>query len=124
MRIDGQFTHLKARAACKTPAGVPLAEASASGPVRIQPGGRHARRFLDPALRATVNIAGWHLHFVNDARSGGGHLFDCQASALDVQLQELSDLRIAMPETAAFLQADLTRDPTKDLNAIERGKGA
>ena len=26
-----------------------------------------------------------------------------------------------MPETAAFLQADLSRDPTKDLNLIERG---
>ena len=35
---------------------------------------------------------------------------------LRVQLQELDDLRVAMPETAAFLQAGLSRDPTKDLD--------
>ena len=53
--------------------------------------------------------------------AAAGILFDCRAVGLRAQLQELSDVRIAMPETAAFLQADLSRDPTKDLNAIERG---
>jgi acetolactate decarboxylase len=124
VRIDGQFAHLKARAACKTPAGVPLAEATAhQAEFEFSQVAGTLVGFWTPVYARTVNIAGWHLHFVTADRSGGGHLFDCQGSALDVQLQELSDLRIAMPETAAFLQADLTRDPTKDLDKAEWGKG-
>jgi hypothetical protein len=40
---------------------------------------------------------------------------------LRAQLQELNAVRIVMPETAAFLQADLTRDPSRDLDVAERG---
>jgi acetolactate decarboxylase len=56
-----------------------------------------------------------------DGRADGGHLLDCrEAGGLRVQLRELDDVRVAMPETAAFLQADLSRDPTKDLDVAER----
>jgi acetolactate decarboxylase len=71
----------------------------------------------------SLNIAGWHLHFVTDDRTGGGHAMDCKAVRLRAQLQELADVRIAMPETAAFLQADLAGDPTRDLDVAERGGG-
>jgi len=54
-------------------------------------------------------MAGWHLHFVTDGRSGGWHLLDCRAVGLRAQLRELADVRIAMSETAAFLRADLPR---------------
>jgi hypothetical protein len=30
-------------------------------------------------------------------------------------------VRIAMPETAAFLQADLSQDPSNDLELAEKG---
>jgi hypothetical protein len=36
-------------------------------------------------------------------------------------MQDLADVRIAMPETAAFLQADLSQDPSRDLDVAERG---
>jgi acetolactate decarboxylase len=77
--------------------------------------------FWTPSYARTLNIAGWHLHFITDDRTGGGHLLDCRAVGLRAQLQELDDVRIAMPETAAFLQADLTRDPSRDLDIAERG---
>ncbi len=77
--------------------------------------------FWTPAYARSLNIAGWHLHFVTDDRTGGGHLLDCRAVGLRAQLQELADVRIAMPETAAFLQADLSQDPSRDLDVVERG---
>jgi hypothetical protein len=35
-------------------------------------------------------------------------------------MQVLTDVRIAIPETAAFLQADLSQDPSRDLDRAER----
>jgi hypothetical protein len=36
-------------------------------------------------------------------------------------MQDLADVRIAMPETPAFLQADLSQDPSQELDLAERG---
>lgn len=59
---------------------------------------------------------------VTQTKGGGGHLLDCQGAGLRVQIQDLADVRIAMPESAAFLQADVSQDPTGDLDIAERGK--
>jgi acetolactate decarboxylase len=77
--------------------------------------------FWTPLYARTINVAGWHLHFVTDDRTGGGHFLDCQGADLRVQMQDLADVRIAMPETAAFLQADLSQDPSQELDLAERG---
>jgi alpha-acetolactate decarboxylase len=37
-----------------------------------------------------------------------------------VQVQHLSDFRMAIPETAAFLKADLTRDASRALDWAEK----
>jgi hypothetical protein len=36
-----------------------------------------------------------------------------------VRVQQVRDLRVALPASAAFLAADLTRDPTADLAHVE-----
>jgi acetolactate decarboxylase len=61
------------------------------------------------------------LHFLTEDRTGGGHLLDVAGSALKAQVQHLDDFRMAIPESPEFLKADLTRDPSKDLNKVERG---
>ena len=122
IRIEGLFAHLKARAVCKAASGVSLVDAtSRQGEFEFADVGGTLVGFWTPAYARSLNIAGWHLHFVNNGRSCGGHLLDCQAVGLRAQIQELADVRIAMPETAAFLQADLSQDPSKDLDVAERG---
>jgi acetolactate decarboxylase len=66
-----------------------------------------------------VNIAGWHLHFLSDDRKMGGHLLDCSASGVECAFQKLNDLRIAIPETAAFLSAELSGDKSEALDKAE-----
>jgi acetolactate decarboxylase len=78
--------------------------------------------FWTPLYARTINVAGWHFHFVTGDRTGGGHLLDCRGADLRVQIQDLADIRIAMPETAAFLQADLSQDPSQELDLAERGR--
>jgi acetolactate decarboxylase len=124
VRIDGRFTRIRTRAAFKAAAGVSLVEATShQAEFTFNDVVGTLAGFWTPFYARSINIAGWHLHFVTADRSGGGHLLDCQAVGLRVQMQDLADVRIAMPETAAFLQADLSQDPSRDLDVAERGGG-
>ena len=121
-RIDGHFAHIRTRALCKTVSGVSLVEATAHQPeFALTEVSGTAVGIWTPLYARTINVAGWHFHFVTDDRTGGGHVLDCQGVQLRAQLQDLADVRIAMPETAAFLQADLTQDPSHELDLAERG---
>jgi acetolactate decarboxylase len=122
VRIEGRFAYLRTRAACKAASGVSLVDAtSRQAEFEFTEVSGTIAGFWTPAYARSINIAGWHLHFITDDRTGGGHLLDCRAVGLRAQLQELADVRIAIPETAAFLQADLSQDPSKDLDVAERG---
>ncbi len=122
VRIDGRFTRLRTRAACKANSGVSLVDAtSRQAEFEFTDISGTLAGFWTPSYARSLNIAGWHLHFVTDGRTGGGHLLDCRAVGLRAKLQELADMRIAIPETAEFLQADLSQDPSKDLDVAERG---
>ena len=122
VRIDGHFTQVKTRALCKTASGVPLVDATAHQPEFTLPEvSGTAVGFWTPLYARTINVAGWHFHFVTDDRTSGGHVLDCQGVNLRAGMQDLADVRIAMPETAAFLQADLSQDPSQELDIAERG---
>lgn len=122
VRIDGRFAGVRVRAVCKAATGVSLVDATSHQAefALISVVGTIAG-FWTPSYARSINIAGWHLHFVTADRTGGGHLLDCQGVGLRAQMQDLADVRIAIPETAAFLQADLSRDPSRDLDVAERG---
>jgi acetolactate decarboxylase len=122
VRIDGHFDHIKTRALYKTGDGISLVDATAHQPeFALTDVEGTAVGFWTPAYARTLNVAGWHLHFVTDDRTAGGHVLDCQAADLRGQIQDLADVRIAIPETAAFLQADLSQDPSRELDLAERG---
>jgi len=122
VRIDGRFSYVHTRAVCKVKTGVGLVDAAA----QQAEFDFHAVEgtmvgFWTPAYAKSVNIAGWHLHFLTEDRSGGGHLLDIAGNKLKVQAQHLDDFRMAIPESPEFLKADLTHDPSKALDAAERG---
>ncbi|MDX2226869.1 MAG: acetolactate decarboxylase [Verrucomicrobiae bacterium] len=120
VRIDGTFDFVRTRAMCKTPEGVPLVVAAAHQPefefhnVRGTLAG-----FWSPRYVSSLNVPGFHIHFINQERTGGGHLLDCRASNLRLQISRENDLRLALPENDEFLRADLTRDPSQDLKKAE-----
>jgi acetolactate decarboxylase len=121
VRIEGRFTRIRTRAACKAATGVSLVDATShQAEFTFTDVVGTVAGFWTPAYARSINIAGWHLHFVTGDRRGGGHLLDCQGVGLRVGMQDLPEVRIALPETAAFLQADLSQDPSRDLDVAER----
>jgi acetolactate decarboxylase len=121
VRVDGHFDHVHTRAMKATLDGLPLAKAAA-----IQP--EFDFHDIDgtlvgiwaPEFSSSLNIAGYHFHFLSDDRTKGGHLLECSGKNLRVQVERLTDFHLSLPESEEFLRADLTKDPTKDLSYAEQ----
>jgi acetolactate decarboxylase len=121
VRVDGHFDHVHTRAMKPAPDGLPLVKAAA-----VQP----EFDFHDingtlvgiwaPEFSSSLNIAGYHFHFLSDDRTKGGHLLECSGKNLRVQVERLTDFHLSLPESEEFLRADLTKDPSKDLAYAEQ----
>jgi acetolactate decarboxylase len=123
IRLEGTFSELHLRVACKVPPGTPLVEAArrqAEFHLSNQTG--TIVGFWSPGYTRMVAVPGWHLHFLAADRATGGHVLDCKADRVDAELQDLDELRLAMPETREFLQADFSQDPSAALEAAEGRK--
>lgn len=123
LRVDGHFDYVHARAMRRTTEGTPLVEAAAAQPeFEFHNVSGTLVGFWTPEYAKTLNVPGYHLHFLSDDRKGGGHLLQCRGTNLRLQIQREGDYHIALPETEDFLKADLRRDPSADLAKAEAKK--
>ena len=121
VRIDGRFDYVKTRAVGKSDGSASLvAAASAQAEFEFEGVEGVLVGFWAPIYAKALNVPGWHLHFLTADRSGGGHLLTCRARGLRAQVQHFSDFHLALPETAEFLRADLTRDTSRELDKAEK----
>ena len=103
VRIDGRFETIKIRSEPKqTPPYRPLAEVIRDRQVVHTLEGVQGTLigFRFPAAASSVNVAGWHFHFLTADRKRGGHVLDLTTGAGRALLQEISDLRINFPAKA------------------------
>jgi acetolactate decarboxylase len=123
LRVDGHFDYVHTRALCRTEEGVPLVRAAAVQPeFEFRDVAGTLVGFWTPEYAKTLNVPGYHLHFVSADRKSGGHLLQCRGANLRLQIQREAVIALALPETEDFLKADLRRDPTADLAKAEGEK--
>lgn len=63
--------------------------------------------FRTPEFEQGISVAGYHLHFLDDARTSGGHVLDFTLEAGHIAISTASELHLRLPTSGAFLQADL-----------------
>jgi len=123
LRVDGTFDYIHARAMRRTKEGVPLVQAAA-----VQPEFEFSNisgtlvGFWTPEYAKSLNVPGYHLHFISADRTRGGHVLQCRGKNLRLQIQREGDYHIVLPETEDFLKANLRRDPTAALAKAEGEK--
>ena len=77
--------------------------------------------FRTPDYEQGISVAGYHLHFLNDEHTGGGHAFDYLLDEGVVEISTVSELRLSLPTSGPFLTADLN---SKDMDAeIQQERG-
>lgn len=79
--------------------------------------------FRTPVFQQGIGIAGDHAHFIDEARSQGGHVLDLALTRGKIEVCIGTDLHLELPRTVAFERADLDDDPVEreaEVTATER----
>jgi acetolactate decarboxylase len=99
LRIDGEFEQVKARSVPRqSPPYRPLTEVVADQSVfelRGVSGTMVGFRF--PAYVEGIEVGGYHLHFVDDARRRGGHVLDSRLARGTARADPSDDLHVELP---------------------------
>lgn len=121
LRIDGAFDRLELRAACPAGPGEGLVEATRhQSEYVVDDVSGTLVGFWTPLHTRSFAIPGYHLHFLSDDRTLGGHVLGLRSSGgVHASLHVESDVHLALPETEAFLRADLRDDPVDALDEAE-----
>ena len=120
IRLHGVMDRIQVRVACKSEPGIDLVTATShQAEFTFEKISGTLVGFWTPAYARAINVPGYHLHFLSDDRQQGGHVLDLQACNLELALHLESDFHMAIPETSAFLSADLSGDPSDALAMAE-----
>jgi acetolactate decarboxylase len=124
VRIDGLFRAVKTRAPRRQARPYPrLIDALANQP-EFDYHDVHGTLvgFRLPQYFNGVNVPGWHLHFISADHSKAGHVLSFTVLRATFAYDVSPNLLMALPETGDFIDRDLTRDTSRELNTIEKGR--
>jgi acetolactate decarboxylase len=124
IRIDGHFKTMRTRSVpAQERPYPPLKDVAATQPVFDRdniPG--TIVGFRCPPFVAGVNVPGYHLHFISQDRSFGGHILAFETLTGQAQVLELDRFAMKLPRTEDFAGVDLARDRQQELKGVEKEK--
>ncbi|HXS46237.1 MAG TPA: acetolactate decarboxylase [Solirubrobacterales bacterium] len=75
--------------------------------------------FRFPDYAEGIEVAGYHLHFISDDRSSGGHVLSSRASELRARLDPSSELHVELPPEIDLADPDLAASTHAAVAAVE-----
>lgn len=75
--------------------------------------------FYTPNYAATINVPGFHFHFISDDKTLGGHILNLAFDSADVQFDSISQFEVELPQSKEFANADLTKIELQDVIDVE-----
>lgn len=122
VRIEGTFASMRTRSVgAQTLPYPPLIEVVETQSVFDYPNSTGTLvGFRCPPYAKTLNVPGYHLHYLAADLSGGGHLLGLEtAEGVKVQIGILPVLSLRLPENYHFRELDLSGDNLKELHEAE-----
>lgn len=107
-RISGSFDYIKCGGAARQerPYDKSLLEILADRPVyEAENITGILAGFWCPEYIGDINTVGFHLHFISDNHTLGGHLMEFRATSLTIEYDTKSQYHIVLPDTDEFRQA-------------------
>lgn len=121
IHMVGLFRSVDTRSVPRTDNYRPLAEATHDQKIRhFKNIEGHLVGFYTPSFIPSVNVPGYHFHFIDKSLSAGGHLLRCEPNRLDIQLQIFFSMELTLPKTLDYLTASFERNVREDLEKAER----
>ena len=99
VRIDGRFELVRARSVPRQePPYRPLTEVVSDQRVfELKGVDGTMLGFRFPEYAEGIEVSGWHLHFISEDRTRGGHVLDSRVETAHVELDPSGDLHIELP---------------------------
>ncbi len=66
-----------------------------------------------------INMPGWHLHFLSEDRTKGGHVFDASIIKGAAKVDKITNIYINLPSEASFDTYSLKEDLEKEIKSVE-----
>jgi len=121
IRLDGRFTRVRTRAVNPPQPGTRLVDAAkAQSEFSFSDIDGTLVGLWSPGFSSAFSISGYHFHFLSKDRRHGGHLLDVEAGSLRLKVEALTDFHLALPESEAFLKADLSKNTAEELAYAEQ----
>ena len=73
--------------------------------------------FRFPSLMGEMNAVGYHIHFISDDRSKGGHLLNVESGETIVLGEELEEFHVIFPDNLKDVNLDVSEE---DVEAVEK----
>jgi acetolactate decarboxylase len=121
IRLDGSFKRVRTRAVKPPEPGTRLIDAAkAQSEFNFADIEGTLVGLWSPGFSSAFSVAGYHFHFLSADRQHRGHLLDVAADALRLRIEALTDFHLALPESEAFLKADLSKNTAEELAYAEQ----
>jgi acetolactate decarboxylase len=122
IRLDGRFELVRARSVpAQSPPYRPLTEVVADQHVfELEDVAGTMLGFRFPTYAEGIEVGGYHLHFISDDRTRGGHVLDSRSHGLRARLDPSNDLHVELPPRIELADPDLAAATHA---AIERAEG-
>jgi acetolactate decarboxylase len=126
IRIDGEFSELTLRSVpAQSPPFQPLVKVIKQ---QVTWQHRNVRGSLVglrcPAWVGTLNVSGYHWHFLSDDRKIGGHVLACKFQGGLLRFDECTSMVIHLPQSSTFEEFDAGDIKKQDIDQIERQRPA
>ena len=110
IRIEGTFAAVKTRTvAAQKPPYPPMIQATANEPIsEFHDITGTLAGYRTPDYAQGISVAGYHLHFINQARTKGGHSLDFEMVHGQIAISTSSELHLSLPRTQAFRDASMS----------------
>ena len=124
LRVTGTFNSVKTRSVpSQTKPYPPLVEVTADQPeFETDTITGTLSGFYCPPFVKGVNVPGYHLHFISDDQSFGGHILGFELGKGILEMDQIDRFRLILPQDDGFMEADLTDDLTDELEEVEGGR--
>jgi len=121
LRLDGHFRKVRTRAVNPPQPGTRLVDAAkAQSEFSFSDIDGTLVGLWSPGFSSAFSIVGYHFHFLSKDRQHGGHLLDIESGPLRLKVEVLTDFHLALPESEAFLKADLSKNTAEELAYAEQ----
>jgi acetolactate decarboxylase len=123
IRIDGRFALVKARSVpCQSPPYRPLTEVVAEQHVfELCDVAGTMLGFRFPDYAEGIEVSGYHLHFISEDRSRGGHVLGSRSGeTLRLRLDPSSDLHVELPPGVELADPELAAATHAAVELVER----